>query len=191
MQLHYSVSVILLLAPSSKIYFHICFSDGLGIVYSSNYGSANSWAVASGTSSYGRGLGMDSTGRYVVACSPSGLYRSTNYGRSWSLAVSVTSTSWAYCSSDSTGNYVSLSINNRGYGYVMMSTNAAVSWATTFPNVMNTYAVSSSADGSIVILTTNPGLLYISYNYGSSFTAMNSLSTSWSSVEVNPAGKHH
>lgn len=143
----------------------------------------------SNTASFARGLGMDSTGQYVVACSPSGLYRSTNYGSSWSVAVNVNSPTSCWVSSDSAGKNVGMSINDNSYGYIMMSPNNALSWGTTFSNVRNTYAMTCNADGSVMVLVTNPGVIYVSSNTGSSFTAITSSNDNWSSVKLNTAGK--
>lgn len=175
--------------PSPLNHLFRILSANLGIVYSTNYGQSSSWTLVSGTSSYARGLSMDSTGQFVVACSPSGLFRSTNYGASWSQAVSVSSSTSCWCNSDSTGSKITLSINNGASGYVMVSPNSGSSWATTFGSVAYPYSVASSSDGSIILLTTSPGLIYASSDSGASFTSINTLSDSWSSVAVSASGE--
>lgn len=130
---------------------------------------------------------MDSSGQYVVACSPSGVYRSTNYGASFSLIKSVTSSTSCWCTSDSSGSYIGVSTNSGGSGYIMLSTNGGSSFSSTTTSWANAN-VASNSDGSVMILSTNTGAIYVTYSFAA-LTVMNSTVRAWSAIDLNPAGK--
>lgn len=129
---------------------------------------------------------MDTSGQYVVACSSSGVYRSTNYGASFSIIKSVTS-STCWCASDSTGSYIGVSTNSASSSsLVLWSSNGGSSFSSTTTNLANAN-VASNSDGSVMILSTNTGALYASYNLAG-LTVINSTIRAWSAIDLNPAG---
>ena len=131
---------------------------------------------------------MDYTGQYVYACSQNWLYKSSNYGVTWSRSSYIYSPTSCMITSTPDGNNVIASLNNGGSGSLISSMDGGWSWNSLPFSLTNSYAIASNSDGSVVMLTGYPGLVYISYNYGNTFSPINSISDTWSCIAINDAG---
>lgn len=168
--------------------FLFSFIAGIGIVYSNYYGATSSWGVVFPFPSFQGGLAMDYTGQYVYACTRFGLYKSSNYGVTWSLSTFLNIPTLCSITSTPDGNNLIASLNNGCSESLISSTDGGCSWNSLPFSLPNSYAIASNGDGSVVMLTGYPGLVYVSYNYGNTFTPIYSISDTWSCVAINDAG---
>lgn len=116
------------------------------------------------------GVASDSTGRYIVACSPQlGIFVSANFGNSWNLTNKL-----QYCSSvtsDTTGAHLVVSVYVLPY-QVYVSSNYGSTWASiSSPNISNqVWQVASDSTGQYLIAAS--GMILLSSDYGSSWAGV-------------------
>jgi photosystem II stability/assembly factor-like uncharacterized protein len=140
-----------------------------GYIYtSSNYG--NTWYAK--TTSYGNlfwfGISVSWDGMYQTAIQLSGyIYSSTDFGNNWIKITSDEARNWYDVSISSSGQYQVAVVNG---GYIYTSNNSGNGWSAKgiYEN-WNSVAISSSGQ-CIVALTGSTNNIYISLNYGNSWT---------------------
>jgi len=135
-----------------------------------NLDSSWSWVAAS------------ADGNKVVAFAsyPPGMYLSTNSGATWTL-MSVTNAFFGAWSADGTTLVV-------GGWTLAVSRNLGATWTTAgFTNV-NWSSVAASADGSKLVATASPGLIYTSMDAGTTWAAARGPSNYWTAVASSADG---
>jgi hypothetical protein len=89
---------------------------------------------------------MDITGKYVVASGGNGVYRSTNYGATWSQIYNppAYSSYYYFVSSDTTGKYLASVLHSTGQ--VLISSDYGSSWTIT-QQIANLYSLAADKTG--------------------------------------------
>lgn len=116
--------------------------------------------------------------------SPSYIYQSSNLS-SWSKIDSAQDRLWRGISSSFDGNNVVAIVKN---GYIYTSSDSGVNWVERQAAGSRTWiSVDSSSDGSIIMASSSDGV-YLSNDYGSSWTKVINVSSNWRSVSVSSSG---
>ncbi len=117
---------------------------------------------------YWTSVSSDSTGKNLVAASTTVVYYSNDYGSSWNLA-STSSSSWTSCAVSSSGQSMYVASST---GVVYASFNYGSTWAklTSVP-VWNYNGIACDSTGQQVTLVAYSGPVLRSTNSGSTWTA--------------------
>jgi hypothetical protein len=139
-------------------------------------------------------IASSSTGQYVVACvNGGGIYCSLDYGNTWTEQVNGVSnpSAWKCVASDSTGSFLVGAVSD---GYIYISPYfQGIQWNSSF-NIANISWDSVASDGSgknliAGSITTSLSYVYVSHDYGITWSAVNTLGTNtWTSVASNSDG---
>jgi hypothetical protein len=181
-----------------------CNNDGKYVLCAANYNAPRTLYLSSnGGINWSRidnaNIGLTSSIRYYgMAISDTGQYmyvtdenlkvmKSTNYGASWTMSRDVT-TDASIVSCDGTGQYVlsnGYSPNSRGIWY---SSDYGSTW-TSNSGFLNIVAVHISNNASYWVIGENNGYVYISTNFGVSWTSIYSTTgTQVKNVKVTNVG---
>jgi hypothetical protein len=95
---------------------------------------------------------------------------------------------WSSVSLSATGQYQT-AVGNNAPNQINVSTNFGSSWATTNSPSLSWTAVSISSSGQYQTAVVNGGKIYVSIDFGNTWTATGSI-LNWSSVSVSASGKH-
>jgi Hint domain len=148
---------------------------------STDYGVTWSTGVSVGSIT-NLSVAVDSTMQYVIAggyVTPSTavqLYRSTDFGSTFSPLSNSPTRVWQSLTSDSTGQYLAGGCNGFGGASVYYSLDYGSSWSPTSSGIDTNYIVSnvrSSSDGQRIIATGGSSQIretYVSSDYGANFT---------------------
>jgi hypothetical protein len=183
-----------------------CNNDGKYVLCAANYNTprtlylssngGNNWSridnanigLTSGIQYYG--MAISDTGQYMyVTDFNMRIMKSTNYGASWTMSRDAT---WdtTVVSCDETGQYV-LSNGSDGIGTsngMFYSSDYGSSWTSNF-GFVNIVAVNISNNASYWVIGQNNGYVYISTNFGVSWTSIYSTSgTQVRNVKVTNVG---
>jgi len=110
------------------------------------------------------------------------IYQSSDFS-SWS--ISAQERAWSDISSSFDGNNVVAVVKN---GYIYTSSDSGVNWVERQAAGSRTWiSVDSSSDGSIIMASSSDGV-YLSNDYGSSWTKVINVSSNWRSVSVSSSG---
>jgi len=140
-----------------------------GYVYiSSNYGQT--WTPSTlylTTADLAFSSSMSGSGQYQIVSSTTKIYLSTNYGQIWSIIATVSGTITGSAVSGN-GQYMTVS----GSGYINVSSNYGQSWIQT--SYTGAYGIGfMSQSGQYQIVGNNSAAsIYVSTNYGQSFTTV-------------------
>jgi collagen type VII alpha len=179
---------------SSSGQYQTAVSSGTsGIIYiSQNYGV--SWNQVNSISGDWIAVSLSSTGQYQTSLtngSNGQIYISNNYGVSWSTIPDLTN-DWQSISMSLNGQYQTICVQYSNYIYT--SNNYGVSWVPILvTNIYsNFYSVSISGNGQYQTTCVNGvgGLIYISTNYGLTWTSIPNMSGNWTSVAVSTNGQY-
>jgi photosystem II stability/assembly factor-like uncharacterized protein len=106
---------------------------------------------------------MSSSGQSIIASTASLLYKSSNYGQSWSALSNINLVgSWSSVSISNDGTRIVATTNS---GYIYTSINGGTTWTistSTADNPRAWQAIAISGDGSKAIAAVNPGQVYTS-----------------------------
>lgn len=158
-----------------------------GIAYSSSYGSE--WEMsgkADSVSTNWNAASCDSSGKFFYACSDQGIYRSSDFGASWSKILE-SKDDHRGISSDSTGQYLA-TVAYGSSGSIKVSSDYGSTWSTTF-KVENGYSLDSDSSGRNIVVGCYPGFVYQSDDYGRSFRVANAVKANWPTVTMTSGGK--
>lgn len=160
----------LLAAVVNQGFIYLSFDSGLTW---NQRGDARAW-TAIATSANGSLLAAVATNDFIYISSDNGTsWLPTAYAKNWqSVAVSLTGEVIAACA------YTDV---------VYISTDRGVSWAGRGGSAP---IVAMSGDGSIIFAAQSPGNIYVTYNYGSVWTATGAPSKQWRSLAVSVDGIH-
>ena len=154
-------------------------SSSTGIIYSSDSGTT--WAPSTGTPTTGliNAVVSDSTGQYVIfthaadslSTNTGGVYRSVDYGVSFSQISILGSYAFDFvsCSADGQVIYANQPLSNQ----LMLSTNGGSNWVVATTAMSGNLNGCCSADGS-----------YYYYGFGNSLIAGTGTGTTWSTVTI-------
>lgn len=148
-----------------------CSSSSGSIYYSQDYGAT---CQSAGTSQGGvavYSIASDATGQYLSFASKNNMYRSTDYGFTWMMVATYSVTFLA----SSADGQVLYGLGPSTVGY--KSINAGRNWtALSLPSLNSNVQYSSlSCDsaGQTVFVTSFPGLVYKSSDYGVTWVSLN------------------
>ena len=135
---------------------------------------------------------VSASGQYMVVCefNTKNLYLSSNYGQTWTLALSNV-VNLGGISMSASGQYILIVGGFSGY----LSSNYGVTWSSTLavPNIggLILYASAVSATGQYMILGGFNTSVFISTNYGVTWTAIPSLpSIQWRCASISSSGRY-
>ncbi len=159
--------------------------DSSSSIYVSNdYGV--SWTPVNGNH-YWISVSVSDSGQYQTALQNGGfISRSSNFGVSWSFVGN--NQYWDSVSVSSTGQYQT-ALGNNAPNQINISTNFGSSWTTTNSPLLYWTAVSISSSGQYQTAVVNGGQIYVSIDFGNTWTATASI-LNWSSVSVSASGKY-
>jgi hypothetical protein len=160
------------IAMSASGQYVTAVSSASGIYASTNYGVLGSWYQLNSNNNIplntnSTGIAVSASQQYQAFSSGTGVYISSNYGQNWSFSSATSSAqSWAGISMSGTGQYIFVA-NSNGSCY------ASSDYGNTFPqssinNSCNTGRMSSS--GQIQLTVTTGNKLFISYNFGQTWS---------------------
>lgn len=138
--------------------YHSAMSQDGRYIISARYGNSSlrskdygaTWAATTG----GYMAAMSASGQYQFLGGSTYVYRSTDYGETWSQVQPLgTIPNWQTVACGSTGQYVVVASASATAGRILMSTDYGATWAEIFPfgnyiHVYNTAAI--SADGQYI-----------------------------------------
>lgn len=184
-------------SSNGKIFYASVYNGN--IQYSSNYGESWLSYPSVPTSNPTMAPGPDTrpftyrnwssivtsqSGQYVVVAEGNGpIYRSTNYGASFS-ATSSGSGEWMSVASSGTGQYVAAGMN---LGYIYLSNDFAASWSPAVQMYrMQWYSVAISENGQNITAAVYGGTIYFSCDFGASWNPVNpSYNQFWYSIAMS------
>lgn len=157
---------------------YMMFAGDGGLYQSSDYGITFGLNGTVPTSPDLRGASMSTSGQYRTTSQNGGyIWRSADYGSTWTSFTGITSSSWTSISMSANGQY---RVATRGATpYLYLSTDYGVSWSSATAPASNLISSSISDNGLIIVLGqgstgsgTPTGKWWISTNGGSSFTSV-------------------
>lgn len=163
-----------------------------GIYYSSNYGQTfTNWTDA-GTNSWTSVAisGDGSTAVAVRATTTPTIWKTTNYGASWSQIFSNSSAvSFGDIACSSDGKYILVALAQNQSGYMYLSSN----YGTSFSDLSggnglsssNYYKIAISSSGMNMLAAGNSGFVYATSNYGQTWTQTNLSSNGYWGVALS------
>ncbi len=168
--------------------------------------TSNGW-LQTGTVRSWSSIALSSSGQYQLACSNDAagytagasynLYLSSNYGQTFSTITFAPNGSypsspyWKSVCISNTGQIMLATMYNTGFSnvYSYISSNYGSTW-TILPILAGAWISSAmSADGQYISIVNYNGNIYVSSNYGSSFSAKLS-ANNWSSISVSASGQY-
>jgi photosystem II stability/assembly factor-like uncharacterized protein len=119
--------------------------------------------------------------------SPGYLYKTTDFGESWTELTDGGSRNWNSVKCNSSGSIVVASVEN---GYLYKSTNGGSSWTQLTDGGSRSWdQIFVSEDGNVIACVVFGGYIYVSTDGGSSFTANTSFGTrSWRGLSGSSDG---
>jgi hypothetical protein len=163
----------------------ITATTGSGYIYkSNNYGVSSSWTALGATTNINgfkkwSSICCSADGTYVYATEQKNLYKSTDYGSTWSNSGLIPDASLTSICTSTNGKYVTACcsvyvLNNTSLGTTNGSIYCSSNYANTFKQIssLSKYwlSVAMSATGQYQIALSNDNL-YLSIDYGNSWTS--------------------
>jgi len=167
------------ISMSSTGQYIVASNDNTGIYVSANFG--NSWTLTSAPNLIWTCISISSTGQYIAASVSNAdyIYVSANFGNSWTL-TSTPALNWTGVAINSTGQHIAAcgSTDNFTGNYIYTNANFGIgSWtqATNVPLDWTGIAINSTGQyiAGVVPSNSNYGIIYISSNFGSTWTIKN------------------
>jgi hypothetical protein len=160
-----------------------CESTTDGLYLSTNYGI--SWATVD-SPRFWQYAAISYDGKYQSATVSNGpIYRSEDYGVTWTAVATVPSLPWKNISMSADGVFqTAVATNNQIY----VSSDNGVSWSTYGPVTTWIY-VAVSATGKYQSAVATNGNIYISSNNGLNWTSI-AITQSWRSIAMSADGKY-
>jgi hypothetical protein len=179
-------------------YFWDGNSNTAGYIWiSSNYGSTWTRSTSAGNRSW-TSISMSSNGQYQTAVVVNNyIYVSSDYGITWTARnTSVSSVRWSCVSVSASGQYQIAGIGKNGSpsGQIWMSTDYGLTWniLTNSPNTTWT-SLAMSASGQYQVCTANSITVYLSRDYGNTYTLVypdSNFSNSFTSIRMSASGQY-
>jgi hypothetical protein len=179
-----------------------CVNDS--VYLSSNYGAGGSWSSITSlpvnsvnwTSSC-----VSATGQYIfITSNGGGCYLSSGYGtnNTWSqipTSILPTTANFIHSAMSSNGQYILTLDNNSGSVYISVGYGISDSWgpipSTILPTNSAWSGVAMSSTGQYMAVSIIGGSLYLSSNYGQSWTAVSIIpSLSWQNISMSANGQY-
>eukprot|EP01041_Mallomonas_annulata_P002535 gene2535-4943_t len=175
-------------------------SSDYGVTWVASTSSLTDWSRSYGWIS----IASSSSGQYLFAASGFGyVYNSSDYGSTWEPTAFVNQISWNSICSDSSGQYLGLVSN----GIVYTSSDYGNNWSEHYVGTERsgvTYlAITSDSSGrrlAVVdgggrnrqseVLSYNGGLIYLSSDYGVSWSQSNAPVAAWHSITSSGTGEY-
>lgn len=180
---------------SSGQYQLLPLSNG-NLYKSSDYGATWTAVTTIGTSNW-RGVAMSGNGQFQYCCAfDSAVYKSSDYGANWQYVapLSLSNLMSIACSDD--GNYVTVVQYGGGLRYSSNGGTSSIGVAPTGTS-RNWLRVAMSASGQhqvvcaeYIFATQLYTHVYVSSNYGATWTPVSLVSLSWRSVAVSASGQY-
>jgi len=158
-----------------------------GIYISSNYGET--WNIPNGTNSPNgtSSSSISSTGKYILCSASSATYMSSDYGVNWIRNTSFTNGVGSALSHDGKIGYVTTVTN------IWKTTDSGANW-TSLDFVGDSFGyVSCSGSGKYVLISPSEntsGDMYISSNYGQTFTTATGSSRNYFRSTMSSSGRY-
>lgn len=179
-------------AMSSNGAIRIALGYPGNIFLSSNYGSTwDQRAIALGEK-YWRSACMSDGGTncYAVVSATDSIYASSDSGVTWAALTNAGTGAYMQVACNSTGSQVLACMETGGSKGLRKSTDFGASWNTLISDI-GISRVSMSSSGAVILASGTNGMLYLSTDYGSSFTPQEKVylsSSNWTGVEVSKDG---
>jgi hypothetical protein len=157
------------------------------IYYSQNFGSF--WTAQSTTANW-QSVAVSASGQYQTAVATSGyIYTSTNFGKSWSQQT-TTALSWKSVAVSASGQYQTAIVF--GSSSIYTSTNYGSTWNTisVSSSNLNWCSVDISVSGQYQTALVYGYNIYISSDYGNSWSYVSGTSNYWLSVGMSESGQY-
>lgn len=145
------------------------------------------------------GLGMSSTGQYMLAANNSAgaVYLSTNYGQAWNMIPNTalpTNVTWKNVAISGTGQYMLAGINTAASS-TYLSSNYGATWAAiTALSTAAWLTCAVSSTGQYMLAGINNGLAYLNTNYGvGAWTSLGSMlptNGTWYASTISSTGQY-
>lgn len=162
--------------------YQTAVASGSTIWVSTDYGAT--WNAKDASQSWWS-VSVSSTGKYQIASVNGGYYYLSNdYGNTWSQKTS-TFDSWRGTSISADGKYIFVGRN----GQHVISTDYGNTWSNAGTSTNNLTAA-MSADGKYIIYGSNANSVYLSSNYGTSFSTTSLTSGSYYGLAISANGKY-
>ena len=160
---------------------YMVLATSSGIYYSNNFGATFTNCNVSGTNTW-NSVAISADGSTAIAVrgtSPVTIWKTTNYGTSWSEIYSNPSNvSLGNISCSNDGKYILVALTQGTSGKMYLSTNYGSSFSSISSlSDSNYFKVAMSSNGMYMVSACNSGYVYYSQNYGSSWS-QSSLSNS-------------
>jgi photosystem II stability/assembly factor-like uncharacterized protein len=160
--------------------------DNGGIFTSNDYGST--WTATSAPSAHWKDITSDSTGKYLAATSSDvacPVHTSSDYGHSWTPR----SRNFRYIASDSTGQFL---YGEQANGRFWRSLDYGANWAMVAALPSSTWSgiAVRSAGKHVYAAAYNPGAIYESDDYGSTWTQISTLNVHWIGIATDATGRY-
>jgi uncharacterized repeat protein (TIGR02543 family) len=182
-------------ASSSDGRYVVAGEEGGYIYLSTDYGL--NWAATPNPtpiSANWRGLAMSSNGQNIVGVINStsgtrGIYRSTDYGSTWTQ-VSTIGRAYRGVASSSDGTVLAAIVDDGG---IYVSTNSGTTWTQTLAMVAAWRGIALSSDGSIMTAAIQAGTypncgIWVSTNSGTSWSQMDTGTVSYRCLAMSSDG---
>jgi hypothetical protein len=131
---------------------------------------AQSWTPTTAPPTNWTSIAMSADGTKAAAASLYGIWISTNSGSTW-IQTSAPSAPWVSIASSAGGSQLVAAASRATAGPLIVSTNSGLTWATNIVGGQVWSSVASSADGKILVAAVNNGAIFVSTNFGASWTA--------------------
>jgi hypothetical protein len=162
-----------------------CVTTTPGPFLNFNCYGTDRWIPSTASQNWGQ-ITANASGQYVAATViGQNIWRSSNYGSSWTNTNSTTS-NWTGISTNSSGLIIAASTNSVS-GRIWVSANAGASWGVTSPSI-GWNGVDVNGTGQYIVGAPVFGNLYVSSNFGTTWSNVISGSRSWSSVASSNSG---
>jgi hypothetical protein len=166
------------------------YSSFIGTIYaSSDYGVT--WTQGTGLSSNSLlfiNVCCSGSGQYQTACANGGgLWYSTNYGASWTVASGTTSIVWVGVCCSISGQYQSACVLN---GSIYYSSDYGVTWTSSGVANAAWQDICCDSTARYQLCTVSVGKIWYSTNYGQSWTVSTSATAAWSRPRMSRYGQY-
>ena len=163
--------------------------SGGGIYMSVNYGQSFNYLSSGPTVGYWTAFCLSSTGQYAVAVSGGGhqIWRSANYGATWTQATVSVSNVWADVCCSNSGQFVIACASN---GVVAYSSDYGVTYTNASISGYAWWSIACSASGQYVTVCADYAYVQVSVNYGQSWSQYGSPYGQWFGVAMSASGQY-
>lgn len=162
-------------------------TDGGAIYLSRDYGTT---FIEVALTAFWTGITMNSKGQYLAATDSEGtIYVSTDSGLRWNI-VHAPDYPWACISMSSSGQHIAAAFE--GQNAIFLSPDYGVSW-TQYANNASDFvwsAVTGDNSGQLLTATVYGGLIFVSSNFGATWTVSSAPYGFWSAVACDSVALH-